>query len=377
MRIRTTLLATLLLALPALVPAHAIDPAPAPASVPAAAGQDGYGEQVNVGEVLLDVLVTDRQGHTIVGLGPQDFVVEENGKPVELTGSTFYSNRRFLESEAASQAKNLDVSRVPEDRYFILFFHDQKYASVEVPRLVDQYRAAIRDARRWAADKLPSDYVAVVSYDSRLRVWSDFTTDPAQVVSALDALASGRDPEKSWPSRVDDATKTPLLANLPKGAELGKRTEKVYDAFVELAKASRSIVGRKNLVYFGLGFGEQQFASFTRPDIRYWPATLRALNDANVAVYTVDVLGATSQESPLRDVLSRVASETGGRYFRSFTNFATPLQQIAQETNGYYLLSYRAPEGAGDKSGYHEVTVRTKNPEFQVRTRTGYSRGAA
>src|SRR5947209_9009165 len=48
--------------------------------------------KVNVNEVLLDVLVTDAKGNVIVGLDKNDFVVKENGKPVALTGVTFYSN---------------------------------------------------------------------------------------------------------------------------------------------------------------------------------------------------------------------------------------------------------------------------------------------
>src|SRR3954449_4366480 len=79
--------------------------------------------KVNVNEVLLDVLVTDKQGNVIVGLNKNDFVIKENGKPVDLTGVTFYSNRRYLEETKDLTAKTgLDIDRVPESRYFILFF---------------------------------------------------------------------------------------------------------------------------------------------------------------------------------------------------------------------------------------------------------------
>ena len=43
--------------------------------------QGEFGEKLNVHEVLLDVLVTDARGHVIVGLGKDDFVVREDGKP--------------------------------------------------------------------------------------------------------------------------------------------------------------------------------------------------------------------------------------------------------------------------------------------------------
>ncbi|MCP4658814.1 MAG: hypothetical protein GY856_25670, partial [bacterium] len=52
-----------------------------------------FGELVEVSEVLLDVLVTDRQGNVILGLGPDDFIIEEAGETIPLTGASFYSNR--------------------------------------------------------------------------------------------------------------------------------------------------------------------------------------------------------------------------------------------------------------------------------------------
>ena len=45
----------------------------------------GFTGQVDVTEVLLDVLVTDKKGNVVVGLEAGDFVVEEDGKPVEIS----------------------------------------------------------------------------------------------------------------------------------------------------------------------------------------------------------------------------------------------------------------------------------------------------
>ncbi|HVR10672.1 MAG TPA: hypothetical protein VMW75_21680, partial [Thermoanaerobaculia bacterium] len=45
--------------------------------------QPRFGEKIEVREVLLDALVTDAQGHVIVGLGKDDFVVRENGKRMD------------------------------------------------------------------------------------------------------------------------------------------------------------------------------------------------------------------------------------------------------------------------------------------------------
>src|SRR3954463_4733153 len=92
--------------------------------------------KVNVNEVLLDVLVTDTKGNVIVGLDKNDFVVKENGKPVELTGVAFYSNRRLMESSPALAKKGVSTEQGTEDRYFILFFEDQKVNAQDAPQLL-------------------------------------------------------------------------------------------------------------------------------------------------------------------------------------------------------------------------------------------------
>ena len=46
----------------------------------------GFEGMIEVSEVLLDVLAVDRSGKIVTGLGKDDFIVEENGEPIEITG---------------------------------------------------------------------------------------------------------------------------------------------------------------------------------------------------------------------------------------------------------------------------------------------------
>ena len=59
----------------------------------------------------------------------------------------------------------------------------------------------------------------------------------------------------------------------------------------------------------------------------------------------------------------------------NFFGATAKLRQIAQDTSGYYLLSFE-PKPADAGKGFSKVTVRTKNPEFVVRTRRGYGTGS-
>jgi VWFA-related protein len=341
-------------------------------------GQDPQGQfqgKVNVNEVLLDVLVTDAKGNVIVGLDKNDFVVKENGNPVDLTGATFYSNRRLLESNPTLAKKGVSTDQGTEDRYFILFFQDQKEVAQEAPRLLSQQLEAAKRARGWVdGAMLPNDWVAVVSYDTRLKVQQDFTHDRKALVAAIGDAVKAKDPEGNYPSRIDASKGPSLLAGLPKGQELRDKTPKIYDALQAVARSAGNIRGRKNLLLFtfGLPANETTFGQFV-PDKRYFLPTVNALNANNVAVYSLDLTPQAVQHT-LSDSLNKISDDTGGRYFYNITNFSTPLDQISKENNGYYLLSYQNEQPAG-KTGFQNVTVTTTNPEFRVKARKGYEYG--
>jgi VWFA-related protein len=339
------------------------------------APQGQFTGKVTVNEVLLDVLVTDAKGNVIVGLDKNDFVVKDNGNPVDLTGVTFYSNRRLLESNPTLAKQGVSTSQGTEDRYFILFFEDQKDTAQEAPRLLSQQLEAAKRARGWVdGDMLPNDWVAVVSYDTRLKVQQDFTHDRKALVAAIGDAMKGKDPEGNYPSRIDASKGPSLLAGLPKGQELRNKTPKIYDALQAIARSAGNIRGRKNLLLFtfGLPANETTFGQFV-PDKRYFLPTVNALNANNVAVYSLD-LTPQAVEHTLSDSLNLMSENTGGRYFFNITNFSTPLDQIAKENNGYYLLSYQSEQPAG-KSGFQNVTVTTTNREFRVKARKGYEYG--
>lgn len=337
---------------------------------PQAQAQGGFGEEIDVNEVLLDVLVTDSKGNVIVGLKPEDFVVRENGKPVELAGLTFYSDRRLI-GEAKEGVK---VDEVPEDRFFILFFDDQKDEAVDAPELLARQIEAGQRARDWVLkSRQPADWVAVVSYDQKLKVQQDFTRDGRALAEAIGAAMKGKDAQGNWPSRIKEGEGPSLYANLPRGNALRDETTNIYDALKVLANSAGQIRGRKNLVLFTSGFGEVNSFGQYIPDQRYYPATMQALNDNNVAVYSLDLVPPGTIH-PLSNSLTKLSNETGGRYYTNFSTFATPLKQIGEENSGYYLLSYRNEQPAG-RSGFQEVDVDTTNPEFRVRARKGYAFG--
>ncbi|MGB6848556.1 MAG: VWA domain-containing protein [Thermoanaerobaculia bacterium] len=337
--------------------------------------QETFAEELEVTEVLLDVLVTDGQGRVILGLGKDDFVVEEAGEPVEITGVTFYSSRELLSAPEEVERLGLGVDLVPEDRYFILFIQDQRLRGADTSRLLQRQLEGGREARQWVREQmLPRDWMAVVSYLKKLKVHQDFTRNLEEIDAAIGRAIQGEDPGNIWPSRRPDSeAEVSLLAGLPAGLDLRQETPTIYEGLELLARAAGAVRGRKILLFFGVGFGELASTGRWQPDRRYYPSMIQALNDNNVAVYTMDLTPLGTRHS-FEESLENLAGQTGGQIYRYFTSFTTPLEQISDANGGYYLLSYRATHPAGE-TGYQKVKVSTRNKELKVKARQGYLYG--
>ncbi len=331
---------------------------------------------VEVTEVLLDVVAVDSSGDAVRGLGKDDFIVLENGEPVDLSGVSYYTTRYDPNGEIV-----VEDGDVPSSRYFIFFFHDQLRTGSSIGnRLVRQQLDASRQSRRWVEEQmLPSDWVAVVSYDVKLKVQIDYSQDRYQILEAIDNAARNRDPEKNvgrQGRRLPPSGAPSLLRHLPQGKELRKETKRIYDGIRLVADASAYIVGRKNMLMFTIGFGEfRNGTPFPTGDPRFYPPMEQALNDANVAVYTID-LTPTEFDHAQREFMSELATDTGGYYYGTFLNFITPLTEIAAENVGYYVLSYQSEHPAAE-SGYQKVKVKARDKKIKVRARKGYLYGSS
>jgi len=324
-----------------------------------------FDDTVEVSEVLLDVLVTDRRGNTVAGLGPEDFEVTEDKRPMEILDATFYSNRAIAASSRA--AEELGGEQAAESRYFVFFFHDVRRIA---PNLLRRQLNAARDAAEWVTSSLgPNDLVAVAGYNASLFLFQDFTHDVPLILEGIDAAS--RDRRKKAHQRASQVPTGPtsIAAALPAGKALSKKTGTIYDGLRQLAEAMVHIQGRKIVLMFTPGFGSL-FNGFWIPEPRYHDPMVRTMNANNVALYTLD-LYPVGVDHPLSESLSLVASETNAEYYFDVPHYIGPLKQIGQENSGYYLLSYRSTHPR-DAEGYQEVEVKALNKDFKVRARRGY-----
>jgi len=321
-----------------------------------------FGEKVDVNVVLVDAVVTDATGHQILGLDKDDFVVTENGEPQQIESIDYFTTRRLLNAREGQAA--FKVERVREERYFVFFFDKPDQG-----QMYDRLRLAREAALKFVDTEMqPADQVAIVSHDVRLKVFSDFTNDKAQLHKALDDVMlfglglkkTGAAPPQSILGSID-------------GRKMMSGSGTVYEALNVLADSLRFVKARKNLILFSPGImepGQESRGGVILDRSRYYDPMIHALNAANVTIYAMN-LHQVASEPLSHQTLQSLAMDTNGEYFRYAVSYTSPVKKVDQATNGYYLLSYRTQKPKGTK-GYQKIAVALKNPEFKVKAREGY-----
>ena len=327
-----------------------------------------FGEKIDVNVVLLDAVVTDSRGRQILGLGPDDFVVTENGVPQQVQSVDYFTNRKMV--DAPESKAPVKVERTRDDRYFVLFF--DKPEGTLMNRLVHARAAALDFIN---TRMKPTDVVAVAGHDVRLKVYSDFTNDKKQLARALDdAVAFGRG--------ITDVPAAPsaapsILRHVNRG-QMMSHTGTTLEALETLADALRPIKARKDLVLFSAGI--LTLDQVVRNGVamnrsRFYDRAVSALNTADVSVYAANLIDVPNLAPVFHQALEGLSADTNGEYFRFNSTFTGPLRRVEEMTSGYYLISYttKKPRGA---AGFQKVQVGVRNPEFKVRAREGYSYGS-
>ncbi len=120
---------------------------------------------------------------------------------------------------------------------------------------------------------------------------------------------------------------------------------------------------------------------------------IRALNEADVAVYPVDARGVTvaaafqadrssmgKRGTPPKAVappdfnyetLETLAVETGGQAFHHINDLSAAIQEAASDARVSYALAFSPAAGSLDDS-YHRLEVSVKRPDVKLRYRPGY-----
>ena len=134
-------------------------PEPPPEKPKKIEGMPDYSLRVDVPLVNVDVLVTTKEGQFVPGLKKENFKVIEDGTPQTIS--------------------NFNTSEAPITAVLLV-----EFASTSYPIMVD----ALNAGYSFANGLKKEDWVAVVSYDMKPHMLTDFTQDKKAVFGALNTL---------------------------------------------------------------------------------------------------------------------------------------------------------------------------------------------
>jgi VWFA-related protein len=322
-------------------------------AVPAVAQQPPrFRDRIDDARIVVDARVLDSQGRAIPGLTADDFTVRIRNQPAHVESATWVG----AGAEATAPAidgRPLAQEAIPQGRLIVFLFQKD----LEPTRIIGLMRMLFR-AKTFLDTLGPDDRVAVVSFDSHLKIWTDFTNDRDDVRRIFDrGLLLERPKPIGEPASPISLTRELTQAE-------GRRAYPIEKALLLLGQALEPLPGTKSIVLFGHGFGR-----FTANGVLMehgYEEALAALQRARAAVFSIDVTQADYHS--LEAGLQSVSQETGGFYERSFTFPDRTVQRLAGALAGHYVLLVEAPE---EISEWAELSVKlTRGRRGTVLART-------
>jgi len=326
--------------------------------------------EFKVGVNIVNVLATirDREGRIVTNLSKDDFILEEDGKPQQITNffrqtdlpltigllvDTSVSQRRLIDEEQSAALHFFDhVLRPERDLAFLIQFDSDVVMLQDLTSSQNDLEEALN---RLEVPGRPS-----------------FARRPFNRSSkAGNGLGTGSS-QFPWPG---GGGQYPPIGGPSQGKPAGTL---LYDAvFLAADEVLRNEAGRKTIILISDGLDQGSKVSQKE--------AIEASHRADCIIYSIRyydqgfyrgmggpgiVLGGPGSEgySALKDLSSQTG---GGAYDVSKKMGLTEIfDQIQEELRSQYSLSYTAAPGA--KAGFRKIKLRTKDKNLKVQTRSGY-----
>ncbi|HVR44219.1 MAG TPA: VWA domain-containing protein [Thermoanaerobaculia bacterium] len=308
---------------------------------PAAAQQVRSRMEITVERILLDLYVTDGRGEPIDDLRPSNFRVKIDGIPAEVEAVEFIDMTRPRVEDPEMVDPESDLAGLPPGRLLVFFFQtDFQRVSTRLGGHISMIQRAIE----FLGTLQPRDRVAVVQFDSHLKIREDFTDDRERLERAIrESVRIDRPPPpRSVPSPS-------LMARLD--LEQARRAASPEKALLLLGNALIPIPGPKSLVMFGWGLGRYGAGGVTMtPD--YHPAR-RSLEKSRTAVFSLDV--SQVDYHSLEVGLKKASEDTGGFYVKTHQFPSIAMSRLERTISARYELFVERPPEL--PRGLHRIEV--------------------
>jgi VWFA-related protein len=342
-------------------------------------------------EVLLDVVVTDRDGHPVTGLAPADFTVTEEGDPQHLA---------HLEEHHPMSAEDMarlnSTPPLPPNTFTNFTpVANTNSSTVILLDALDTRAEAQMELRQQLVDYLkhmqPGTPMAIFQIDTEMRLIQGFTADPSVL---LDAAKGKRDmPSLQKPIRgTREEYNRARMDILRSGFQLMGRYLGGFPGRKNLIWLTGSIPGSYRSDPLGTSFGKSFRDDFAV--LEDDPGDLMdALTLSRVAVYPIDIRGlqappqfqASNNRGPSPGAnmrfegaqafqhmdLDTMAEATGGKAYYNTNGFRQVIAAIVGNGSNYYTLAYATTNQTWNGQIRH-LKVTVNRPGIQVQYRRGY-----
>ena len=282
--------------------------------------------KVNSRAVLVDVLVSDKNGNTVKGLRQSDFAVLENGKPQPIA-----SFEEHTGEDIAHRSQKLEFPSLPPNVF-------SNFSALPTPPavnvlLLDALNTPMDDqmwlrlsAQRYLKTLKPGTRLAIFTMGMRLSFVEGFSDDPALLAMALGyrkynkaeaavmlqstgELNSLNSIIALMVAQENQGPNSPVPAVSPESVaafqsflqetRYGQDSDREYrtlENLNQLATFLGAFPGRKNVIWMSGAFPLELFG---KTDMRFDSSirtTINLLSAARVAIYPVDARGTTVQQ---------------------------------------------------------------------------------
>ena len=287
------------------------------------------GSVLKVETHLIDTTVSvhDSAGALVQDLSKDDLAIFEDGQPQAIR---FFSRAEQL---PLSIGLVIDVSGSQE-------------------KFIRQHEHDIEEFLR--STLLPADRVFAVCFGNHIRLVSDWTTDPQQVLASLRAFDKGD-------------RKSPELGPI-EDRDLGTA---LNDAVFFSATEKMSALPRSRKVLVVFSDGEENSSEHDLLDV------IEAAQNNDVMVYAIRYTELKHGRMSARDhygvrELDHLTAQTGGKSYDAHAmNVGAAFAEISGELRSLYAVAYQSTNKARD-GAFRKVVIQPVRPGLVLRYRAGY-----
>jgi len=378
--------------------------------------------KVNSQLVEINVVALGRDGQPVGDLTKDDFEILDNGKPQEvrffaLEAKTEHAAAPAPMPENVFSNKSLGKVAIAAGVSVVLFdllnteFADQANAKQQLLSLMHKMP--------------PGERIGVYVLGREVSVLHDFTDDPRQLAAVLahfegrpsPELAGVKDTQTGPVDLGPAASRFAEAERLLKGAQNVQRDYFNVDRATITLNAIKDIAhhlaqqpGRKSLVLisgsfpFTLGVSQQDLDEMAKDSPNrergsfqtLFESAMRAVSDANVAIYPVDARGlipsslydagnlagspdgysrTDERKRPLDstanlDSMQNLANKSGGRAFFNTNDLQQSISAALADNRVTYTLAFSPAAEPDDK--FHTLRVNVRRKDITLRYRHGY-----